>query len=191
MERWQCRKEDGSMIEAATAEELKEKIGHKYIFQENNGDLYVDGSCEWPRHKTAARAAWGIVQINEKQEIVASGQGTVGGNYRQHSVEGEHHGMLQGLVHAKPGVDIQCDCAAVIAHSRKPHAVAAGPRNIVSYRRQRVKQTRQRGHRHSIVNIKAHRTAEGLEEMIEKERNGMQNVNWQPKKRSLLSGGGR
>ena len=55
-----------------------------------------------------------LVQIDAQ---VAAGQGAVPGNTRQHSVEGEQCAMMQGLVHAQPGVAIQCDCAAVVARA--------------------------------------------------------------------------
>ena len=88
-QKWQAIKEDGTKVTASTEDELKQKLGRKYVFQKSLGEVYVDGSCSWPRHRTAARAAWAATQVDNDGEVIVAGQGTVSNCFRQRAVEGE------------------------------------------------------------------------------------------------------
>ena len=56
VQRWKAIDATGQSICCETAEQLKEKLGKKNVFNKDAGDVYVDGSCAQPTHLEAARA---------------------------------------------------------------------------------------------------------------------------------------
>ena len=70
---WAYRQEDGTVVRAASEEELCRRCDLRCVFEKKHGDLYMDGSCGWPAHAKAARASWALAQIDEEGRILASG----------------------------------------------------------------------------------------------------------------------
>ena len=161
---------EGQVVIAESAAELKKQTGVRHIFSLLQGDLYVDGSCSWPTHRDAARAGWAAVQLNEEGEVVAVGMGTVAGHFQQQSTIGEQLGLLMGAGEAEHGVNIQSDCAGVIAQHRKPYQVAAGAKTkFAGFRKERAIALGTRGQKHGLAKVKAHRSAKEAESLTTEE----------------------
>ena len=117
VEKWEAT-QGAETITAYSSSELKEKLGRKHVFLRANGPIYDDGSCKWPTHKEAARAAWAAVQLDNDGAVIVAAQGTVAGGHRQGSLEGEHYASLRSMANAEPGSELVVGCAAAIAHNR-------------------------------------------------------------------------
>ena len=99
------------------------------------------------------------MQLDDHGSILAAGQGTIGGARPQTSTEGEQMALLQGASQAETGINIRSDCAAAISHNKKPYRVAAGHKTkYAAYRKRRAIATGNRGQRHGLTKVKAHRT---------------------------------
>ena len=72
-------------------------------------------------------------------EVLAAAMGTLPGRFQQTYVEGEQHALLWRAAEAERGVNIQIDCASVLAHQRKTYQISAWPRTqFAGYRQDRT-----------------------------------------------------
>ena len=139
-------------------------VGGSTTFTNDDGNIYVDGSCTHPKHAVLSRAAFALVQVDGAGEIVRSISATLPSRLRHTPLAAETAALAAAIEMCGGNSIVATDCAEV-QRSWNQLAVALTPGNAsaCSYKAIVNRFPDHSLRLHNVRKVKAHRSLDQVD----------------------------